>query len=313
MARKRLSKALKLKVLHDSAYVCALCQKPGCHIHHIDGDPSNNDERNLICICTSHHDEAHTKRELSRNITQSDLIHAKSRWNATVHERRELTASVSGQIEQSGNSNFASLGVTWGYINHRRVIQLVSLETISEKTRLLLELCIDRKIVDKNGILTKPANSPISDNYLRNSVYDWFEHGDDQRLHALYVDFVDQVSHNVKPVHLEREWWTKARIKGLLKPGSFLFTEQAFYFKAVEETPFNQHRRVHKTRKQVCIEFFIDSINMYGTTSMAISFAGHQSCGALLQVKSMLEDDDGKLIIRCTPIALGVAFNKTWQ
>jgi len=89
-----------------------------------------------------------------------------------------------------------------------------------------------------------------------------------------------------------------------------IFIQGAFNFRSVSETPTNDHRRVHLAQRGISIEFFIDSRDMFGTTSMTVSFSGRQTCSAFLQVKSL--DEAAGLMLRCTPIALGVAFNKQW-
>lgn len=113
-------------------------------------------------------------------------------------------------------------------------------------------------------------------------------------------------------MHLERDWWTKARVRDLLEPGSLIFLQAGFYFRAESETSENQHRRAHTSRSKVAIEFFVDTKDMFGATSMTVSFQGHQSCGALLLVKSIGESEAGELLLSCTPIGLGVAFDKQW-
>ncbi|WP_066044497.1 HNH endonuclease signature motif containing protein [Bathymodiolus septemdierum thioautotrophic gill symbiont] len=68
MARPKIPKAIENRLLYESAYACVVCQSDGCHIHHIDQDHSNNKENNLVVLCIKHHDEAHTKRQLSKNL-----------------------------------------------------------------------------------------------------------------------------------------------------------------------------------------------------------------------------------------------------
>ena len=36
-------------------------------------------------------------------------------------------------------------------------------------------------------------------------------------------------------------------------------------------------------------------------------------CGAFVQLKSINEGTDERLVLKCTPIALGVAFGKQWS
>ena len=51
------------------------------------------------------------------------------------------------------------------------------------------------------------------------------------------------------------------------------------------------------------LAFEIDTRDMYGTTSMTVSFFGRQTCAAFLLVKSV-KQVSGKLLLDCTPIAL---------
>lgn len=42
-------------VLREFAHKCAICGGRNPHLHHIDGDPSNNEHKNLIPLCPNHH------------------------------------------------------------------------------------------------------------------------------------------------------------------------------------------------------------------------------------------------------------------
>lgn len=312
MSRKSIPKELRLQILYESQYVCAICQSRGCQIHHIDGDNSNNTEKNLIPLCAAHHDEAHTDRKMSQNLNKDALMDAKQKWKKTVLERRDLASTISGQLTMAGDSPLAPMGITWGYINHNRVAQLARLEALDAEDQQYFEYCKTRSIIDRKGVLIKPQGMQKSTSYIRNSIYDWYEHGDDLRLHKFYSALVDQISRSVQPIHLEPEVWTKARIRALVEPGSFLFLERAFYFKTESETNNNQHRHVRTFKRKIVLDFYVDTIDMFGTTSMTVSFSGHKHCAALLQLKSIENKSNGNLTLYCTPIALGVAFNKAW-
>jgi hypothetical protein len=310
MPRKALPPALRYKLFYDSQYLCAICQKRGSHVHHIDQDNSNDQEDNLVVLCPVHHDDAHTKRQLSQNLTAEALRDAKQKWIAKVKETRHLTATLSGQLSLVDKNDFTAIGVTWGYINHRRVGQLARPDRFNAEDRSYFNYCKARGLIDQRGLLIKPTDVEVPKAYVGNSVYDWYQFGDDQRLHLIYAAFVDQISRAVQPVHLERESWTKARIEALVSPGDFLYLERGFYFKCVRETRGNQHRRVHTFRRKIVVEFYVDTVDMFGTTSMTVSFTGHNHCAALLLLKSLGHTSDGGLILSCTPIALGVAFRQ---
>ena len=38
MGRKQIPKQLKHKIMYESQYVCSVCQRQACQIHHIDGE-----------------------------------------------------------------------------------------------------------------------------------------------------------------------------------------------------------------------------------------------------------------------------------
>lgn len=308
MARKSIPKGFKYKLLYESQYVCAVCQKNGCHIHHIDQDHSNNTEDNLVVLCVAHHDEAHTKRTLSHNLDPAALRAAKKCWISTVQQKRLATASVSGQKIMTAEETLFSEGAAWGYINHNRVAQLARLELLPAGDREYFEYCYKVGIIDKKGIPIKPKVWKISDSYIANSVYDWYEFGDGLRLHMLYSAFVDQICRSSHPIHLEPRNWTRASILNLVRPGTFVFIEKAFYFKMIHQSNENQHRHCRTFKRRIHIEFFVDTRDMFGTTSKTVSFIGHKTCAALLQVKSLEETATSVLKLHCTPIALGVGF-----
>jgi hypothetical protein len=309
-SRPAIPAALKSALLYDSAYVCAVCQDSGVHIHHIDENPSNNEPSNLIVVCSKHHDEAHTRRQLSQNLTPSALKDAKDKWEEMVRAKRQQQATLRGQIASVGRTSFFAVGMAWGYINHKRVAQMLNASILASVDQSLFEICKQRHLVDQHGILIKPANAPQADSFIHGSVYDWFEFGDDSRLHRLYSEFVDQISLAAQPVHLNSMAWSRTEAESLVKPGSSIFAVRAFYFKAVSETSSNEHRRVHASAKRLAVEFFVDTEDMFGTTSMTVSFSGHQVCAAFLHVKSMDSSQGGLMTLRCTPIALGVSFQR---
>lgn len=311
MARTAIPQKTKLKIMYDSQYACVVCQKRGSHIHHIDQNNSNNDEKNLVFLCTDHHDEAHTKYQLSQNMSPTVLLDAKEKWLGEVLNNRELSSTLSGQLASTQEHPIASIGLAWGYINHKRVGQIANPEVLTVDELDYFNYCVARGIIDKKGILIKPKNVDYSNSYTSNTVYDWYEYGDDQRLHKVYSAFVDKISKSSCPIHLDTGKIDKDFVYGLVRPGMFLFLDKSFYFKNISETSQNQQRKVHNTQGDIKIEFYIDTVNMFGTTSITISFSGRKSCAALLQLKSY-EEIDSKLILHCTAIALGVGFNKQW-
>ncbi len=81
-SRKSIPPNLKDKLLVAASHACTICGRSPVQIHHIDGNPSNNSEDNLIVLCLNHHDEAEkskTSKGLSSNLSPSALLEYKRR------------------------------------------------------------------------------------------------------------------------------------------------------------------------------------------------------------------------------------------
>lgn len=301
MSRRPIPPTLKNKLFYDARFVCSVCQSKGLQIHHIDKDSSNNDESNLIVLCISHHNEAHTMRELTANLTPDRLRSFKAKWLAEVVENRKNFAT-----SRSGRAG--ALGPMWGYLNHSRLVQ-TDLHT-SESVAEIFETCRQLGLVDQHGIAITPVNHQSGEHYLLNTVYSRFDQTDAQRVHKFYSAITNEIVRSQDVIYLEKSWWTKPRIRANVSAGNIVFINSDFYFKKVREDIENEHRLAHKTNRKVKVEFGIDTRFMYGTTSMEISFAGHSQAAALLIVKSINELESGELVLKCTPLALGIGFEE---
>jgi hypothetical protein len=72
------------EVLRKAMHRCSICYQEQVIIHHIDENPENNDESNLVVICLHHHGLAHTRFEMTRNLTPALLKDYKREWEQRV-------------------------------------------------------------------------------------------------------------------------------------------------------------------------------------------------------------------------------------
>ena len=292
--------------MYDGAFTCAICPERGAHIHHIDKNNSNNTFDNLVFLCQKHHDEAHTTRELSQNLTQDKIKKFRNKWYETVHEQRRIVASASGQ--EASADNFLKVGVSWGYINHGRLLQTAPRKLLDQIDQSLFHRLRSGGIIDGRGILIKPEGIKVSNSYLRNTIYDWYPHSESIALHIFYSELVDLFSELNPPIHLDENAWNRKFISQMISPGSFIFINRGQYFKKVNEDIENAEVSVTSFKRKIKIKYQINTRNMHGTTSITCSFSGHKTCASLLQVKS-IEDIGDERILECTPLALGVGFH----
>lgn len=90
-SRIPISKELAAKVLFLSDRTCCKCNIPGRYvqIHHIDEDPSNNEEVNLAVLCSICHDETMTKGGFGRQLDSIQVILYRDSWLQRVQKRKE--------------------------------------------------------------------------------------------------------------------------------------------------------------------------------------------------------------------------------
>lgn len=82
---------IEASVLFKAEHICSKCRNSrlDVQIHHIDGDPSNNKENNLMVLCLQDHSVASSKSTMSKGYTQAELKKYKEDWESIVKERRE--------------------------------------------------------------------------------------------------------------------------------------------------------------------------------------------------------------------------------
>lgn len=300
-SRPKIPREVELNVLYRSAYSCVICQKPTIQIHHIDKNRNNNAEENLAPLCQEHHGEAHTQRELTLSLTQDRISGARARWEAEVVRRRASVISVREQRAEAGE--FLGLGVAWGYINHSRVATLALPKLLTAVDQETLASCRSRGLVDSQGYILIPNREHKADSYVSGSIYDRFDFGDDHRIHRLYSDIVDKLAAEMTPTHVDDWSFTKGWVEHFANPGKFLFIRRGHYFKDIAEQTSNVTRKAYVKKGKVRFEYLVETKDMFGTSSMTVSFRGHQTASALVMVKSV--EHGGGVVVHCTPVALG--------
>lgn len=82
---------IEASMLFKADHTCSKCRKLelDVQIHHIDGNPSNNKEENLMVLCLQDHSVASSKSTMSKGYTQAELKKYKENWESIVKERRE--------------------------------------------------------------------------------------------------------------------------------------------------------------------------------------------------------------------------------
>jgi hypothetical protein len=89
--RRTIPREILTEVFDAASNMCCVCRAPaagGLHVHHIDGDPGNNDPSNLAVLCLDHHSLAHTQGGFGRRLDARLVTHHRDTWEAAVRHRQ---------------------------------------------------------------------------------------------------------------------------------------------------------------------------------------------------------------------------------
>lgn len=87
--RVPLKESTRLEIISKCNNRCCICQTPFIQIHHIDGDPSNNDFNNLAPLCPNCHDQTGLDRPLSMRLIPDRIKKLRDMWFRYCEKRKE--------------------------------------------------------------------------------------------------------------------------------------------------------------------------------------------------------------------------------
>lgn len=136
------------KLLYQSKFTCCICRDPhkSVVIHHIHewNKSRNHNEENLIVLCLDHHNEAHTKRDLTLSLSGDFLKAAKQNWIETVNFQDSKHSLI-----LKSNHNYAR----WDYLNYRRFSEILLSSDIKFEPNKMIDELILRNQLDQNYLI----------------------------------------------------------------------------------------------------------------------------------------------------------------
>lgn len=103
--KTKIPEPIAAEVMFRAHLLCCVCKKKGDHIHHIDGDPANNDINNLAYLCFTDHNEATITGSLRRKLTPTLILKYRGLHYKTIEEERRITRQNLGQPLSKSNLN----------------------------------------------------------------------------------------------------------------------------------------------------------------------------------------------------------------
>lgn len=136
--KKRLSISTKQRnrLLEKNANVCCVCKKRGIgvNLHHLDEDPSNNNDDNIAVLCVKEHDCHHRPKAYPSlkhlDLSTEELRDKKISWENFVREATSKKSNACATITAYGTmENISGMKIVFhwkdGKVEFERVYQLL--------------------------------------------------------------------------------------------------------------------------------------------------------------------------------------------
>jgi hypothetical protein len=87
--RVQIPESTRVDILGKCNNRCCVCQAPFIVFHHLDEDPSNNEEDNIGPLCPNCHGQVHSTSGMTINLTPERVRALRERWYDYCEQRRE--------------------------------------------------------------------------------------------------------------------------------------------------------------------------------------------------------------------------------
>jgi HNH endonuclease len=282
------------RLLIKSRGTCCFCHEVGKNItvHHLAhyADSKDHSEGNLIVLCLNCHGEAHTKRDLGKNLTADILLAMKQDWEQKVAEADSRALM----------RLFSVPGGHWDYFNHTRVLRLAhQLGVKPEACRYYANALAASRIASD-------GSPDISDSGREDDMWS-YEHDGGQVLYAYMSDLIRAILNRIRVTDITNAL-DKSTLSALAQQGDFVFVQGAHYFKRGQKgSGKHQMRTAMRRFGDVRIRFVFDAWESTSCSSWDDRLSGRKVASVVGLVESS-DLTDGVLTIRLSVLAIGSQF-----
>lgn len=293
-ARPAIPVQTLMQVLFANRFTCCVCRESerGIILHHIVPWESSRDHSagNLAVLCLEHHERAHIRSTLSRNLDADALRSFKSEWEETCRES-DLSA-----ILQASRVSYDA----WLYFNHLRLFELAK------------QLCIRFKQIDGSTAarrlrLIDPAGNILPRNPGMPYMYDGAE---GQTLYHYVRGVLEEVLGRISVINFS-DLLDRSNVRTLLAAGDFLLVQGAHTFSGLTDRKKGQGEAMQGRRRANSVEmrYTFDRWEATSMSAWSCWLAGRRSVASLVQVKD-IQREDGDAVIAATVIAISNGHHK---
>ncbi|MER9841093.1 HNH endonuclease [Mesorhizobium australicum] len=283
-----------VSVLFANRYQCCICRDPKLSVivHHIEewAESRLHDAGNLAVLCLPHHDEAHSRKTLSRNLDAKTLRDAKAKWEARV-KRFDAESILSAMRLEYSN---------WNFMNELRIFEIARAIGIEFGRVFQLDQLVTSGIVQRDGL---PA--PVNDDKLF-----YMYQGSTILARYFYVsEVLNLVIKNIPIINIS-DYLDRGVLGFALAPGDFIFVQGAHTFSPITQKKNGRGRgqvcRGVRKANNVEVRFTFDRWEATSSSAKSEWLTGTKSQGSLIHVKDLSRDDGGLIV---TGTALGICSN----
>lgn len=291
-----------LKVLHKNRRTCCVCRDASRPIivHHISewSISRSHEESNLAVLCLEHHDLAHTKKQLSQNLTEAEITSSKNKWETDV-----LKLDAKSILRLKYENDYAR----WDWINVQRIFELISKQGLKPTRPDLYTYLQDQCFIDGRGALLPETRWQID-----KSPRSWFlDFGDGFRVAHYLGEVVEQILRSLPIIDITSYIPQKGQLRSIISEGDYIAAQLPFYFKTVDEGTGkkDQMRKAYYRGHGVRLEYTFDAWHCLSSSARFDAMTGRKVQTVFGLVRSIV-DDEGDLLVSISCLASGTAFNR---
>jgi len=278
------------KLLYESKRTCCICrdESRSVIIHHIEEwhINHNHNEENLAVLCLQHHDEAHTQRKLSLNLSPKSILDSKKRWIEEVKssDRKVILDLVS-------NPNYSH----WDYFNHNHIFGLYIQNNISNDNFRATSQLMHLNLINDLGTFSLER--------VQNRMH-LYHFGNGYLMYSYMSELFYTILKKLPFIDITDKF-TRNNIKSLIQVGAYIAIQAGFYFKQEKK----DLRKGYYEKRGIKIEFIVDPYECTSVSSYTCHMSGHKTATMIALVKSIVEDKS-QLLITVSCLAIGCNMEK---